>query len=100
MRSGLRLAGWLPVERPLQAAAGGQEGEMPLKDILVHLDGTERAGIRLGLAAGLARRHEAHLTALHVIDVELPAVFAGEAGGTAAFVDLLEDMRRDAAAGG
>ena len=71
---------------------------MPLKDILVHLDGTERAGVRLGLAADLARRHEAHLTALHVVDVELPAVFAGEAGGTAAFVDLMEDMRRDAAA--
>lgn len=73
---------------------------MPLKDILVHLDGTERAGVRLGLAADLARRHEAHLTALHVVDVELPAVFAGEAGGTAAFVDLMEDMRRDAAAEG
>lgn len=58
----------------------------------------ERAEARLVLAANLARRHEAHLTALHVVDVELPPVFAGEAGSAAAFADLLQDLRRDALA--
>lgn len=56
--------------------ARGRE-QTPLRDLLVHLDGMERAEARLVLAANLARRHEAHLTALHVIDVELPPVFAG-----------------------
>ena len=69
---------------------------MRLRDILVHLDATQRAETRLRLAADLARRHGAHLTGLHVIDIELPVVFSGEAGGAAVLVDLLEEMRRDA----
>ena len=71
---------------------------MRFKDILVHLDGTEQAETRLRLAADLARRHEAHLTALHVVDLELPALIASEASGAATLADLLEDMRRDARA--
>ena len=71
---------------------------MRFKDILVHLDGTEQAETRLRLAADLARRHEAHLTALHVLDLELPALIASEASGAAVLADLLEDMRRDALA--
>lgn len=71
---------------------------MRLRDILVHLDATERAGTRLRLAADLARRHGAHLTGLHVVDIELPVVFSGEAGGAAVLAEVLEDMRRDAQA--
>jgi nucleotide-binding universal stress UspA family protein len=38
---------------------------MALKDLLVYLDQTERASLRLRLAAGLARRHGSRLTALY-----------------------------------
>jgi nucleotide-binding universal stress UspA family protein len=72
---------------------------MQLKDILVHLDATEQATTRLRLAADLARRHDAHLTGLHVVDVEIPAFATTDAsGGGAALVELLERMRRDALA--
>lgn len=39
---------------------------MALKDLLVHLDQTEDALLRLRLAADLAARHQSHLTALYV----------------------------------
>jgi len=39
---------------------------MALKDLLVHVDQTERAGVRLRLAADLARRHGSQLTAIFV----------------------------------
>jgi len=70
-----------------------------LKDILVHLDATERSGVRLRLAAELARRHQAHLTALYVVDLTLPVLVASDPGGGAILADLLDDMRRDALAG-
>ncbi|MBD0271601.1 MAG: universal stress protein [Acetobacteraceae bacterium] len=70
---------------------------MRLKDILVHLDGAERSETRLRVAADLARRHEAHLTAVNVIDVVSPFVLAGDAGG-AVLAELMEGMRRDALA--
>jgi nucleotide-binding universal stress UspA family protein len=73
---------------------------MALKDILVHLDATVRAEARLRLAADLARRHDAHLTALFVIDLATPAMLASEASGGAVLANLLEDMRRDALADG
>ncbi|MGH6718553.1 MAG: universal stress protein [Alphaproteobacteria bacterium] len=38
-----------------------------MKDILVHVDGSPRAAVRIDLALGLARSHGAHLTGLHVI---------------------------------
>jgi nucleotide-binding universal stress UspA family protein len=38
-----------------------------VKDILVHVDTSTRAPTRLEAAIGLARRHESHLTGLHVI---------------------------------
>lgn len=37
---------------------------MPLKNILVHLDGGERTAVRLAMAAGLARRHGGRVTGL------------------------------------
>ncbi len=54
-----------------------------LKDILLHLDSSEASAERLRLAAMLARQHEAHLTALYVIDLPWP-VFAGDGGAAAA----------------
>jgi len=71
---------------------------MALKDILVHLDATERAGARLRLATELARQHDAHLIALHVIDLTLPAIVASEPSGGVMLAELLEDMRRIALA--
>ncbi|TAN70577.1 MAG: universal stress protein, partial [Magnetospirillum sp.] len=39
---------------------------MSLKDILVHVDDTDRAAVRLDLALGLAGAHQSHLVALNV----------------------------------
>jgi nucleotide-binding universal stress UspA family protein len=58
---------------------------MRLKDILVHLDASERCAARVAVAAGLAVRHEAHLTGLYVIDVPPPDMFYGF---PSAFLDL------------
>ena len=57
-----------------------------------------QADTRLRLAAALARRHEAHLSALHVIDLELPALMASRANHDAVLAGLLEGIRRDALA--
>ena len=74
---------------------------MKLCDILVHLDGSPRAKIRLDLAVAMARRHEAHLTALHVIDVAMPALALGDGGGGGAVIaELMEQMRQSALATG
>jgi nucleotide-binding universal stress UspA family protein len=64
---------------------------MIIKDILVHLDTTPRSDLRLGAAAELASRHEAHLTALHVAELPSPAMFYGDPSG---FVDarLVDEM--------
>jgi nucleotide-binding universal stress UspA family protein len=52
---------------------------MGLKDILVHLDTTPRSAVRLELAAQLAVQHNAHLTAIHVIDIPSASYFYGAA---------------------
>ncbi len=54
---------------------------MPLKDILVHLEASEAADARLGLAIGLARRHGAHLAGLHVVEVMMPVAVVPDASG-------------------
>lgn len=71
---------------------------MPLKDILVHLDPTPRCAARVELAAGLAVRHGAHLTGLHVIDIPSASYFYGAA---MPFVpanpeDIIDRMRAEA----
>lgn len=68
---------------------------MALKDILVHLDGTEQSRVRLQLAAGLARRHGAHLAGLFVVDVMLPMMAASDAGSGAVLAEMIERMRAD-----
>jgi len=70
---------------------------MKLCDILVQLDASPRARIRLDLAVALARQHRAHLTALHVIDVALPVMAMGDGGGGGAVIaELMEQMRQTA----
>ncbi|WP_424139692.1 universal stress protein [Roseomonas chloroacetimidivorans] len=41
---------------------------MPIKDLLVHLDPSEASEARLAVAVNLAHQHQAHLTAVQVID--------------------------------
>ena len=65
---------------------------MALKDILVHLDGTEASASRLDIAAGLAQRHGAHLVGLFVAEIGLPPGIIGDPGGGAAMV-LIDQMR-------
>lgn len=72
---------------------------MRLKDILVQLDATEQGKARLQIAADLARRHDAHLTGLHVIDLVLPIMpLASPAAGTAMIGPLMDALRDQALA--
>lgn len=48
---------------------------MPIKDLLVHLDGSAQSRERLELAIALAQRQGAHLTALYILDL-IPAIEA------------------------
>jgi nucleotide-binding universal stress UspA family protein len=73
---------------------------MKLCDILVHVDQSPRAQMRLDIAAELARQHGAHLTALQVIDVALPVMAMGDGGGGAVIAELMEQMRQSALAAG
>jgi nucleotide-binding universal stress UspA family protein len=70
---------------------------MQLKDILVHLDATARSDVRLGVALNLARQHGAHLSALYVVDLVLPAGFAGGFGDGGAGIGPMLDRLRDEA---
>jgi nucleotide-binding universal stress UspA family protein len=58
---------------------------MSIKDILLHLDAGASATTRLDVAAGLAARFGAHLTALHCLDLPTPEAFSGY---PAAFTEL------------
>lgn len=71
---------------------------MALKDILVLLDGTVQSEVRLGLAAGLARRHGAHLAGLFVVDVMVPMMAAADAGSGAVLGEMIDQMRGEALA--
>ena len=69
---------------------------MALKDIVVQLDTGNRCDAKLAAAIALARRHDAHLTALFVLDIPESAFFYGGAmpyasGGP----DLVAQTRAD-----
>ena len=72
---------------------------MALRDILVHLDASARSSLRLGLASDLARRHSAHLTALHVVELPSPALFYGDPAGAvdARLIEEVMSKTRDTA---
>jgi nucleotide-binding universal stress UspA family protein len=72
------------------------EGKMRIRDILVHVNAAEASGRRLDLAARLARRHQARLVGLAVVDVALPPIATPDGG--AALGELFDVMRRDALA--
>jgi len=70
---------------------------MPYKDILVHLDGTEPCLHRLDLAAALARRHEAHLVGLYILDlVPWIAAIAHSYPGQVEYLDSYAKLRKAA----
>ncbi|BDG75165.1 universal stress protein [Roseomonas fluvialis] len=69
---------------------------MALNDVLVHLDSTPQAATRLAVAADVARRHQAHLTGLFVVDVSPPIMGAADAGSGAVLAGLIDAMRADA----
>jgi nucleotide-binding universal stress UspA family protein len=73
---------------------------MAFKDILVHLDQGPRAPVRLNVAAGLARRSGAHLTAVYVIDIPSAEFFYGAAMPLAAggAEQVVEQIRAEAVA--
>jgi nucleotide-binding universal stress UspA family protein len=66
---------------------------MGLKDILVHLDGTPQSTRRLDLALDLARRHEAHLVGLYLIDTRVPSDTLAAASGGMLMGGLMERVR-------
>ena len=67
---------------------------MPFKDILLHADNARGHDARIALAAELARRHDAHLTGLFVIE---PMNFVGFAapGGTDFFQAQAIEMMQE-----
>jgi len=72
---------------------------MALKDLLVHLDASPRSAVRLALAAALASRHGAHLTAVYVVELPSAALFYGDPSGfaDARLVDEMMSKMREAA---
>ena len=71
---------------------------MPLKDLLVHIDASKQAATRLSLAATLARRFNAHLTAIYIGDPDvIPATMADQyAPETLDAVDTRHALHREA----
>lgn len=65
--------------RPGQALSKNAigEGAMTFKDILVHVDAGPRTKTRLAAAVGLARQHDAHLTAVGIIEMPNAEYFYG-----------------------
>ena len=72
---------------------------MMFKDILVHIDDTPRGAMRLAIAAGLARQHDAHLTGIFVLDVPATDLFygAGMPFAAGSFTAMIETSRADLA---
>src|ERR1700733_8230719 len=73
---------------------------MAFKDILVHLDNGPRSPVRLGIAARLAQRSGAQLTAVYVVDIPSAEFFYGAAMPLAAggAEQVVDQIRADALA--
>jgi nucleotide-binding universal stress UspA family protein len=66
---------------------------MGLKDLLVHVDGTRGHEARLEIATELARRHEAHLSGLFVIEPVSVAGFFSPGGADFAQAEILQTIQ-------
>jgi nucleotide-binding universal stress UspA family protein len=74
---------------------------MALKDLLVYLDGSDTAQVRLDVAARLAQSRSAHLTGLHVTEFMPPPLLPVETVGylnTAQVEDMSEQWREQQSA--
>ena len=72
---------------------------MSLKDILVHVDASRGHEARLRLAAALARRHQAHLTGLFILEpmaVGSLGALGGADGAEAETFQIMQDKYRAA----
>jgi nucleotide-binding universal stress UspA family protein len=70
---------------------------MPYKTLLVHVDNSKRAPLRIDIACRLARQSDAHLIGLHALTVvKLPSYALAEGGVQVR--DLHERMLRESAA--
>jgi nucleotide-binding universal stress UspA family protein len=78
-------------------AEAGEEIEMSLKNILVHVDDSAQCKQRLDVACDLARQHGAHLSAIYV--VPFPFIPAGMAAGYVpeSFIAEQEEFEREQA---
>jgi nucleotide-binding universal stress UspA family protein len=71
---------------------------MSYKDILVHVDDSEQVASRLEVAVGLARIHDAHLTAIYAIADPLISVYLGEGYVPADLIESQAERSRERAA--
>jgi nucleotide-binding universal stress UspA family protein len=58
-----------------------REGAVGLRDLVVLLDGSPRDDVKLAVAAGLARRYDAHLTGVCPLELLVPGDMAFALGG-------------------
>jgi len=70
---------------------------MAYKDILVYADAAKSAAVRLDVAAALAAKHKAHLTALHVTEPPYIPAAVIEGGLTPALQSWQRDVVKDRA---
>jgi len=68
---------------------------MALKNILVHIDSSDRCTERLGIAAMLAKQHDAHLSGLYVIPEPFYPIYAESAFISAELIDSMEAEARE-----
>ncbi|MBT5458765.1 MAG: universal stress protein, partial [Rhodospirillaceae bacterium] len=66
-----------------------------MKNILVHIDSSERCAERLGIAATLAKQHDAHLSGLYVIPEPFYPIYAESAFVSAELIESMEGESRE-----
>lgn len=69
---------------------------MALRDLLVFVDASRQTEMRLTLAADLARRHEATLIGIHVIDVDRTRTGPARVLSYAEMAQMQDDVREEA----
>jgi nucleotide-binding universal stress UspA family protein len=70
---------------------------MAYKDILVYADAAKSVSVRLDVAASLAAKHKAHLTALHVLEPPYVPAAVVEGGLTPALLGWQQNVVRERA---